>query len=70
MRIISKKTAKQMYGSRLSWMCGRRTEAMQKLKISWTHWRPYFTKINVVRSAIAKRLCNPGLGPLFEPQNR
>jgi len=40
MRIFSRKTAKHTCESRLSSVCGSRTEAMQKMKISWSHWRP------------------------------
>jgi len=56
-RILKRKTVKQTCGSRLGSVWGSRTEAMQKNKISWTHWRQWFRQINVMRPAIAKSVC-------------
>jgi len=38
--LYSRKTAKQMCGSRLGSVCRRKTEAIPRLKIAWNHWWP------------------------------
>jgi len=44
MRMLWTRTAEQKYGSRLGSVCGSRTEATQKVKISYAHWRSLIHK--------------------------
>jgi len=61
MRLRSRKTAKLECGSSVGTVCGSRAEAVQKIYILELTGGRNSQKINVMRPAIAKRLCTHGL---------
>jgi len=58
--MLRTKAAKKTCESRLGLVSGSRTETI----VPWTHWLTQLIKINVMRPAIAKRLCSPDVDKL------
>jgi len=61
MRTLSRKTAKQTCENRLGSVCASETVAIQKNKNIFNSLAAVIHKMNVMRPAIAKRLCTHGL---------